>query len=369
MTRFMRKNGDAVAAVAGSALERASIYEIGEDEAGMRLDRWLHRRFPDVSNSHLMKIVRKGEVRVSGRRADVSTRLATGQGIRVPPLKMAAPSAPAVKRAAPEDAEAIRAMTLFEDRDLIVVNKPYGLAVQGGSGTKRHIDGMLAALTDKDGLRPVLVHRLDRYTSGVLLVAKSRKMAAELGEIFRSRRAKKNYWALVEGVPKPAQGRISMFLAKGEGMGEARGARGPGRVDLERVRVARHGDPNSQHSLTLYAVVDKVAPRLAWLSMRPITGRTHQLRAHSEAIGHPIVGDPKYNRRLQNDPAGKDPFRAVPAGIEPKLHLLARRLILPHPRGGVIDVTAPLPEHMKKSFDMFGFDERQRDPIEDAPDE
>ena len=151
--------------------------------------------------------------------------------------------------------------------------------------------------------------------------------------------------------------------------GEARGACGPGRADVERMRVARHGDPNAQHSLTLYAVVDKVAPRVAWLSMRPITGRTHQLRAHCEAIGYPIIGDPKYNRRSANDPARHDPLRAVPPGIEPKLHLLARRLILPHPRGGVIDVTAPLPQHMKASFAMFGFDERERDPIEDAPDE
>jgi 23S rRNA pseudouridine955/2504/2580 synthase len=368
MTRFMRKKSKAIA-VAAAEPDKAASYEIGEDEAGTRLDRWLHRRFPDVSNSHLMKIVRKGEVRVSGRRADISTRLMTGESIRVPPLKSGAPSTPAVKRAAAEDAKAIRLMTLFEDRDVIVLNKPYGLAVQGGSGTKHHIDGMLAALADNYGARPVLVHRLDRDTSGVLLIAKSRKMAAELGEIFRSRAARKIYWALVEGVPKPAQGRISMFLAKGEGMGEARGARGPGRADLERVRVARHGDPDAQHSLTLYAVVDKVAPRLAWLSMRPITGRTHQLRAHSEAIGHPIVGDPKYNRRPENDPARRDPLRAVPPGIEPKLHLLARRLILPHPRGGVIDVTGPLPEHMKKSFEMFGFDERERDPIEDAPDE
>src|SRR6202042_2961691 len=140
-------------------------------------------------------------------------------------------------------------------------NKPYGLAVQGGSGTKRHIDGMRQAFADKDGDRPVLVHRLDRDTSGVLLIAKSRKMAAELGEIFRSRGARKIYWALVEGVPKPAQGRISMFLAKGEGMGEARGAYGTGRADLERMRVAGHGDPDAQHSLTLYAVVDKIAPR------------------------------------------------------------------------------------------------------------
>jgi 23S rRNA pseudouridine955/2504/2580 synthase len=346
--------------------DKVATYEIGEDEAGMRLDRWLHRRFPDVSNSHLMRIVRKGEVRVSGKRADVSTRLATGESVRVPPLRLPAERGPPVKRASPGDLETIRAMTLFEDRDVLVLNKPYGLAVQGGSGTKRHVDGMLQALADKEGNRPVLVHRLDRDTSGVLLIAKTRKMAAELGETFRSRRAKKIYWALVEGVPKQGQGRISMFLAKGEGMGEARGQ---GRVDIERMRVAKHGDPDAQHSLTLYAVVDKVTPRLAWLSMRPVTGRTHQLRAHCEAIGHPIVGDPKYNRRPANDPARSDPLRAVPPGLEPKLHLLARRLILPHPRSGIIDVTAPLPEHMKKSFAMFGFDESERDPIEDAPDE
>jgi 23S rRNA pseudouridine955/2504/2580 synthase len=289
--------------------------------------------------------------------------------VRVPPLKRPAAEPAPVRRANAEDAEAIRAMTLYEDRDVIVLNKPYGLAVQGGSGTKRHIDGMLEALADKEGAHPVLVHRLDRDTSGVLLLAKSRRMAAELGEIFRSRRAKKIYWALVEGVPKPAQGRISMFLAKGEGMGEKRDRRGQGRADLERMRVAKHGEPEAQHSLTLYAVVDKVVPRLAWLSMRPITGRTHQLRAHCEAIGHPIVGDPKYNRKAGADPARNDPLRALPRGIEPKLHLLARRLILPDPRGGVIDVTAPLPEHMRKSFEMFGFEPPAHDPIEDAPDE
>jgi 23S rRNA pseudouridine955/2504/2580 synthase len=352
-----------------TAPDRVVVYDIGEDEAGMRLDRWFRHRFPGLPQSHLNKIVRKGEVRVSGKRADVSTRLEIGQSIRVPPLKASTPASPAVKRATPEDAEAIRAITLYEDRDVIVLNKPYGLAVQGGSGTKRHIDGMLEALADKDGGRPVLVHRLDRDTSGVLLVAKSRRMAADLGQIFRSRGARKIYWALVEGVPKPTHGRISMFLAKGEGMGDERGPRGAGRADLERVRVAKHGDPDAQHSLTLYAVVDKVAPRLAWLSMRPITGRTHQLRAHCEAIGHPIVGDPKYNRKAANDPARNDPLRAVPPGIESKLHLLARRLVLPHPRGGVIDVTAPLPEHMRKSFEMFGFEEPSLDPIEDAPDE
>jgi 23S rRNA pseudouridine955/2504/2580 synthase len=352
------------------APDKVSTLAIGEDEAGMRLDRWFRRRYPDLPQTHLNKIVRKGEVRVDGKRVEISTRLEIGQNVRVPPLRMpvaagkdAGPPPPD-----PADAEALRDMFLFEDRDVIVLNKPFGLAVQGGSGTKRHIDGMLASLANKAGERPVLVHRLDRDTSGVLLIAKSRKMAAELGATFRSRGAKKIYWALVEGVPKPENGRISMFLAKGEGMGDARGAKGD-RSDIERMRVARHGDPEAQHSLTLYATVDRVIPRLAWLSMRPITGRTHQLRAHCEAIGHPIIGDPKYNRRPENDPARADPLRAVPPGVEKKLHLLARRLILPHPRGGLIDVTAPLPAHMKASFDMFGFEAPRRDPIEDAPDE
>ncbi|MCX7899705.1 MAG: RluA family pseudouridine synthase, partial [Methylocystis sp.] len=291
---------------------------------------------------------------------------------------------PAVKRAAPEDARALKDMTLFEDKDVLVLNKPFGLATQGGSGQTRHIDGMLAALAKGD-TRPVLVHRLDRDTSGVLLCAKSRRMAADLGEIFRSRQAKKIYWALVEGVPKPAQGRISLYLAKGAGMGDARkassgragperdaherasGRRAPERDAQERMRVAKHGDSDAQHSLTYYAIVDKIAPRCAWLSMKPLTGRTHQLRAHAEAIGHPIFGDPKYGHRPADEARRRDPLRAMPDGLEKKLHLLARRLVLPHPRGGVIDVTAPLPEHMRRSWEVFGFDVKQYDPIEEAP--
>ncbi len=336
---------------------------VTEDEAGMRVDRWFRRRYPTLALSHLAKICRKGEVRVDGKRVDTSTRLEEGQKVRVPPLKIETPASPAVKRARPEDAEAIRAMTLFEDKDLMVLNKPFGLATQGGSGQTRHVDGMLESLAKGDS-RPVLVHRLDRDTSGVLLVAKSRRMAADLGEIFRSRQAKKIYWALVEGVPKPTQGRISLYLAKGPGMEKSRGA---GR-DLEKMRIAKHGDADAQHSLTYYAIVDKVAPRCAWLSMKPLTGRTHQLRAHAEAIGHPIFGDPKYGHRPEDDVRRRDPLRAMPDGLDRKLHLLARRLVLPHPKGGTLDVTAPLPEHMKKSWELFGFDVKQYDPIEDAPD-
>ena len=336
---------------------------VTEDEAGMRVDRWFKRRYPTLALSHLARICRKGEVRVEGKRVETSTRLEDGQKIRIPPLKIEAPASPAVKRAVPEDVRALEEMTLFEDKDLMVLNKPFGLATQGGSGQTRHVDGMLESLAKGD-TRPVLVHRLDRDTSGVLLVAKNRRMAADLGEIFRSRQAKKIYWALVEGVPKPSQGRVSLYLAKGSGMERTRGA---GR-DLEKMRIAKHGDADAQHSLTYYAIVDKVAPRCAWLSMKPLTGRTHQLRAHAEAIGHPIFGDPKYGHRPEDEVRRRDPLRAIPDGLERKLHLLARRLVLPHPKGGVLDVTAPLPEHMKTSWEVFGFDVKQYDPIEDAPD-
>ena len=289
----MGNNRKPEGAAAAGGPEKVAVLDVVEDESGMRLDRWLRRRFPDLPQTHLMKIVRKGEVRVSGRRAEVSTRLEPGQTVRVPPLKLPTAEAPAVRRVNTQDAEAIRAMTLFEDRDVIVLDKPYGLAVQGGSGTKRHIDGMLEALAGKDGTRPVLVHRLDRDTSGVLLLAKSRKIAAELGEIFRSRRARKIYWALVEGVPKPAQGRISMFLAKGEGMGEERGAtrRGQGgsRADAgreaRRPRRAAFADPlrrGRQGHAAARVAVDAADHRPHPSAARPLRGDRPSDRRRSE---------------------------------------------------------------------------------------
>ena len=357
-----------------------SHFIVSADEDGMRLDRWFKRRLPTLSLSHLNKIVRKGEVRVDGKRCTTATRLVAESSVRVPPLELDTEAgAPPTERPAHvqarvrSDAQALKDMTLYEDAHVLVLNKPYGLAVQGGSGMKQHIDGMLSALTRPDGTRPHLVHRLDRDTSGVLLIAKTRKIAADLGEAFRGHLARKIYWAVVAGVPRPAQGRISLFLAKGEGMGDVRGdkrAEGRGaprapRAGLEKMRVAQHGEADAQHSVTYYAVVEKAAPQLAWLSMKPITGRTHQLRAHAEAMGHPILGDPKYGGPY--DAHHPDPMAALASSVERKLHLLARRLILPHPRGGMIDVSAPLPPHMQKTFDLFGFDIGQRDPIFDAP--
>ena len=240
----------------------------------------------------------------------------------------------------------IKSITLHEDADVLVLNKPMGLAVQGGSGTTRHLDGMLGALRSPDGQRPRLVHRLDKDTAGCLLVAKTRFAAAALAKTFRSRSARKIYWALVPGVPKPKQGRISTFLAKEE------------RADDSFMRVARHGEEGASHAVTYYAVVETAASKLAWLSLKPVTGRTHQLRVQMAHIGHPIVGDPKYFSKENWE---------FPGGMQNVLHLLARRIVVPHPRGGVIDATAPIPPHMQQSWNLLGFDAKRYDPIEEAP--
>jgi 23S rRNA pseudouridine955/2504/2580 synthase len=321
------------------------------DEANMRVDRFLEARFPGLSFSHIQRIIRKGELRVNGKRAKPKDRLAAGQSVRIPPLKLneERPRLPGGEADA-KTREFLRSITLHEDADVLVLNKPMGLAVQGGSGTTRHIDGMLEVLRapGPDGQRPRLVHRLDKDTAGCLLVAKTRFAAAALAKSFRSRSARKVYWALVAGVPKPAQGRISTFLAKEE------------REDESIMRIAKHGDEGASHAVTYYAVVETSARTLAWLSLKPVTGRTHQLRAHMAHIGHPIVGDPKYFAKENWE---------LPGGMQNKLHLLARRIAVPHPRGGTIDVTAPLPSHMQQSWSLLGLDATRYDPIVEAPEE
>ncbi|MET0652496.1 MAG: RluA family pseudouridine synthase, partial [Hyphomicrobiaceae bacterium] len=237
---------------------------------------------------------------------------------------------------------------LFEDEHVLVLNKPFGLAVQGGTGTKRHIDGILAGMVDRFGDRPRLVHRLDRDTTGVLLVAKHRDAAAKLGRIFQTRSAAKTYWALVKGVPKPPQGKVEAALVK---------AAGPDGED--RVRKAQPGEQDkAMHATTHYSVIDRVAHKASWLSLKPVTGRQHQLRAHMALIGNPIVGDNKY----EGDKVLAD------SGIEAKLHLHARRLVIPHPVAGhaKIDVTAPLPEHMRKSWELLGLDADRFDADRDS---
>jgi 23S rRNA pseudouridine955/2504/2580 synthase len=321
---------------------------VAPDESGMRVDRFFEARFPGLSFSHIQRIIRKGEVRVNGKRTQPKARLETGQAVRIPPLKVEAPPPRDDAPTAQKDRAFLKSITLYEDADVMVLNKPMGLAVQGGSGTTRHIDGMLGAIRGVDGQRPRLVHRLDKDTAGCLLVAKSRFAAAALGKTFRSRSARKIYWALVAGVPKPAQGRVSTYLAKQE-------------VEEDSfMRIAKHGEKGAVHAVTYYAVVETAAQKVAWLSLKPVTGRTHQLRAHMAHVGNPIVGDPKYFN-IEN--------WELPGGIQNKLHLLARRIAVPHPRGGVIDVSAPLPPHMQQTWNLLGFDVTRYDPIEDAPEE
>lgn len=348
--------------------------EVKADEEGMRLDRWFKAHFPDLSFGHLQKLLRTGQVRLDGGRAKAETRIAPGQVVRIPPLEKVEPvyETPGIREvgeggavtksaranAKPpttkagkiggDDAAFLKSITLYEDKDVLVLNKPYGIAVQGGSGMTRHIDGMLEALRDADGVKPRLVHRLDKDTAGCLIVAKSRLAASTLAKTFRSRSARKIYWALVPGVPKVKQGRVSTWLAKGT---DDRGD--------QKMKVAKHGDEGADHALTYYALVDSAAQKLSWLSLKPVTGRMHQLRVHTAEIGHPIVGDPKY--------FDKENWH-LPGGIQNRLHLLARRIVIPHPRTGQpLDISAPLPPHMQQSWNLLGFDVSQYDPIENAP--
>ncbi len=330
------------------ASTKVQTVAVTADENGMRVDRFLEAKFPGLSFSHIQRLIRKGELRVNGKRVDAKDRLEEGAAVRIPPLKLDAPKTTDLSEAEEKTREFLRSIVLYEDDDVLVLNKPMGLSVQGGSGTVRHVDGMLDVLRDRAGQRPRLVHRLDKDTSGCLLVAKTRFAASALAQVFRSREARKIYWALVAGVPKPHQGRISTFLAKEE------------REDDSVMRIARHGEEGASHAVTYYAVVETSAQQLAWVSLKPVTGRTHQLRAHMEHIGHPIVGDPKY--------FNKENWK-LPGGIQNRLHLLARRIAVPHPRGGVIDVTAPLPPHMVQTWNLLGLDAKRYDPIVDAPEE
>jgi 23S rRNA pseudouridine955/2504/2580 synthase len=308
------------------------------DEAGMRLDRWFKVHFPQVTFAYLNKLTRTGQVRVGGARAKTSTRLAAEQEIRVPPLAFDTRPADApkadIKPLTREERRLFDSMVIHEDGDLFVLDKPSGFAVQGGTKTHHHLDGLLMGLGIELGERPLLVHRLDRDTSGVIVVAKRRAVASALGKLFATRAVKKTYWAVTRGVPKPAQGRIEVALIK---------AKGP---EGDRMRASQEGEEDDeQRAVTHYAVIDKAAPVAAWVSLKPVTGRQHQLRAHMAHIGTPILGDNKYGGDLD-----------LPEGAADRLHLHARRIIFPHPRGGTVDVSAPLPVHMRDTFALFGFD-------------
>ncbi len=307
----------------------------------MRLDRWFKIHYPGLGFGHLQKLLRSGQVRVDGGRAKSDSRVEPGQIVRVPPLDVdkAQRHAPLTSNTmkGQADRDVLEQMVLHEDAKVLVFNKPYGLAVQGGSGITRNVDDMLEALRNKKGEKPRLVHRIDRETSGVLVVAKTRSAAQFLTEQFRKRETKKTYWALVKGVPREREGKISSWLVK-----EAT-------EDGDRMRVGEHGNKGADHAVSYFRLIEQSGQNLAWLEMEPHTGRTHQLRVHAKQIGCPIIGDSKYFEAAWN--------WEFPGGMQNRLHLLARRIIIPHPDGGKLDISAPLPPHMVQSWNLLGYDE------------
>ena len=315
-------------------------FTVVSDDEGVRLDRWFKRHLPQVGFATVSRWARTGQVRVDGKRADPADRLSAGQVIRVPPGGESADKQPRARKPLTEEQIALaESMVISKDRAAIVLNKPPGLATQGGSGTFQHVDGLLDAFAE-DGPRPRLVHRLDKDTSGVLLIARTPGSAAYFSKRFSGRSARKIYWALVIGVPEISDGMIDLPLAKQPGTGG------------EKMMVDKSGE--GQPARSRYRVIDRAGNRASWVELQPLTGRTHQLRVHMAAIGHPIVGDGKYG--------GPDAF--LSGSISRKMHLHARRLIIDHPDGDLIDVRAELPEHFAASLEQLGFDEDDGDALE-----
>lgn len=311
---------------------------VAEAEDGIRLDRWFKRRWPHLSHIQIEKLARSGQIRVDGGRIKPQDRLTAGAAVRVPPIPDPVEKTPGDRpKLTDRDAAYARSLVLYEDELVIALNKPHGLAVQGGTKTTKHVDRLLSAWGE--GLeRPRLVHRLDRDTSGVLLLGKGPEAAKRLAGAFARRQAKKTYWAIVIGNPKPSAGQIDMALKKS------------GINDFEMMRPADPKEHGAEPAETAYATISRAAHRAAWMALRPFTGRTHQLRAHMSAIGHPILGDPKYGTPESTELSG--PL---------KLQLHARRIELDHPGGGKLIVEAPLSPEMKAGFAHFGFSEDEAD--------
>jgi 23S rRNA pseudouridine955/2504/2580 synthase len=310
-------------------------YTVEEADTGIRLDRWFKRHFAHINHGLLEKMLRKGDVRVNGKKAKASDRVETAQVIGVreqglgvkenePQKKFPVPNTQSLSDV---DALMIQQTVLFKNADVIVIDKPPGLAVQGGTKITRSVDGMLDALRFDAPSRPKLVHRLDRDTSGVLVLARSAAIAAKLTKAFAGKTAEKTYWALVKGAPQLNEGKIDLPLAKQE------------EGDVEKVAI---DEEEGKRAVTFYRVLDRLSKTLAWVELMPVTGRTHQLRVHMAAIGHPIIGDGKYGAR-----------EAMMDGLSNKLHLHARRIVIP----GMLDVTAPLPRHMLASWKTLGLGE------------
>ena len=314
---------------------------VTDDEAGVRLDRWLRRRCPGATQGRLERLLRTGRIRVDGGRAKASMRLAPGQRVRIPPLDGAEAGAAMGTGSSPPPQEPVadqallarlQALVIHRDADVVALNKPPGLAVQGGTGLRRHVDALLDGLAFDAGERPRLVHRLDKDTSGVLLLGRSARAAAHLAASFRRGLARKTYWAIVAGVPERPRGRIDLAMGK-------RRAPGVG----ERVMP----DPTGgKRAVTEYELLERAGRRAAWLALRPLTGRTHQLRVHCAALGTPILGDRKYG-------GGRAVIDGVPGAGRLKLH--AREIAMPHPSGGSLEIAARLPEAARDTWRFFGF--------------
>ena len=320
----------------------ALTFSVSEDDDGIRLDRWFKRHQPEISFNMVSRWARTGQLRLDGKRVAPGDRIVAGQEIRIPPAEAEPQRPPAAspKRSTltSEEVELVRSLVIHEDEHAFVLNKPPGLATQGGTKTTNHLDRLLDGLSDQSGNRPKLVHRLDKDTSGALLVARTARAAAFFSKSFSGRTARKVYWALVIGVPSADEGLIDAPLAKQPGTGG------------EKMHISE------EHGLaarTRWRVIDRAGNRAAWVELKPLTGRTHQLRAHMAAIGHPIVGDGKYG--------GADSF--LTGGISRKLHLHARQLKIDKPGGGSIDVTAELPDHFAQSLDMLGFEVAAGKPV------
>jgi len=323
-------------------------FTVTEDDDGIRLDRWFKRHMAEVSFNLVSRWARTGQIRIDGKRATPGDRIEAGQQIRVPPAEAAPERAARPMRArvqlTPEEEELVREMVIHRDADAVVLNKPPGLATQGGTKTHQHLDRLLDGLADDDGNRPKLVHRLDKDTSGVLLVARTARAAGHFAKAFAGRTARKVYWALVVGVPSPDEGLVDLPLAKQPGTGG------------EKMHVDRD---SGQAAKTRWRLIDRAGNRAAWVELQPLTGRTHQLRAHMAALGHPIVGDAKYG--------GPEAF--LTGGISRKMHLHARRLRIESPNGKPIDVAAELPAHFAESLVTLGFEAMAGDMLAlDTPD-
>ena len=325
---------------------------VEEGDGDQRLDRWFRRQFPHIAQGRIEKMCRKGEIRVDGGRVKTSTKVEVGQSVRIPPLPEPGEIVAQMRtRVSVADAKMIQSCVIYRDEHLIALNKPAGLATQGGSKQTKHVDGLAEALMFDYDEKPRLVHRLDKDTSGVLVLARTRQMAAALTAAFRHRETRKIYWAVVAGVPVPYLGEIKYGLVKAAGHGK--GGEGEKMVCVHPRDVA--STPGAKRAITRYATLYRVASRASWVAMEPITGRTHQLRAHMAEIGHPIVGDGKYGGSGQENMG--DGWGAQLGGIiSKKLHLHARTMQFEHPiTKAVLKLTAPLPPHMQQTWETFGW--------------